>query len=212
MTRGNGITVIDCGVGNIQSVVNAFKRIGADDIKVASDGPTLSQQDPSRIILPGVGAVGAMLSNMNTLAITDALYQLVRIKKRPMLGICVGMQVLADTCCEFGKFDGLGWIPGTVSRLDTGDEELPLPHVGWNNVQAISGNVFFQGVDGENFYFVHSYAFYCPEKYVVATTEYGRRFVSAIRRDNIFAVQFHAEKSSAAGEAVLKNFMSFDPA
>jgi imidazole glycerol-phosphate synthase subunit HisH len=202
------VTVIDCGAGNIQSVVNAFRRAGCPDAMVATNGDELAAQDPSHIVLPGVGAIGAMLTSLHERGLVDVLHRLVIVEKRPLLGICVGMQVLAEECTEFGAFAGLGWIPGTVRILPVREQGLPLPHVGWNEISLRHKSPVLSGLGGEHFYFTHSYAFSCADEYIAATSEYGVDFVTSVCKDNIQAVQFHPEKSSAAGERLLSNFLA----
>ena len=200
------VSVISYGIGNVQSVVNALRRIGAD-VAIAEDGAALNAQGSPRIVLPGVGAVGEALALLRGRGLEDALRSRVLEQRIPFLGICVGMQVLLERCTEFGEHTGFGWIPGSVTRLSPEGSGLRLPHVGWNNISVQRPDPFIAAADGHSFYFLHSYAVECPDEFVIARAEYGRHFVAALRKDNVVAVQFHPEKSSAAGEAVLRAFL-----
>lgn len=200
------VSVVSYGIGNVQSVVNALGRVGAD-VAVAEDGDALIAQSAPRIVLPGVGAVGEALSLLRERGLDSALGKRVLEERTPFLGICVGMQVLLETCTEFGTHAGLGWIPGSVDRLAPEGDPLRLPHVGWNEIAVTRPDPLLGEAGGNHFYFLHSYAVECPDEYVVARSDYGRPFVAALRRDNIAAVQFHPEKSSGIGESVLTAFV-----
>lgn len=199
------VAVIEYGIGNVQSVVNAVQRLGLN-VSIARSGDDIRSRQATHIILPGVGAVGVALANVRSRGIEDVLHDMVIRKRTPFLGICVGMQMLAETCEEFGEHRGFGWLPGTVRRLAPIGSGLRLPHVGWNSVRMKGKDPLLADVDGSNFYFVHSYALQCPDEYVVGTTQYGGAFASVVRRDNLCAVQFHPEKSSSAGAALLRGF------
>jgi glutamine amidotransferase len=204
------VLVIEYGIGNVQSVVNAVQRLGCD-VSVARSGDDLVARQSTHIILPGVGAVGEALANVRKRGIEEALNELVVRKGRPFLGICVGMQMMAETCEEFGTHRGFGWLPGSVRRLAPAGSGIRLPHVGWNVVKMKSRDPLLAEIDGSHFYFVHSYVLQCPDEYVIGTTEYGGAFVSAVRRDNVCAVQFHPEKSSNTGAALLRGFLGAAP-
>jgi glutamine amidotransferase len=162
--------------------------------------------EPEKIILPGVGAIGAALERMRQRNFVGAIEDLVRHRKTPFLGICVGMQMLVETCEEFGHHQGLGWIPGNVSKL--APPRLRVPHVGWNTVNVVKRDDPVLGpLHGRDVYFVHSYAVHCPREFVAATADYGSAFVVAIRRDHILGVQFHPEKSSTVGAELLARFI-----
>lgn len=200
-------SVIEYGIGNIQSVVNACKRLGADTA-IAHDADELIHQNPDRIILPGVGAVGEALTNLRARGFEESLNQLVLERATPFLGICVGMQMLATQCEEFGSHRGLGWIPGTVSRLAPEGLGIRLPHVGWNSLEVTDKTDPVLGsLDGQDVYFVHSFVMRCPDEYVLARTDYHGPFVSAVRREHVLAVQFHPEKSSILGSRLLQGFL-----
>lgn len=202
------VAIVSYGIGNVQSVANACRRLGAEPYTV-SNGSDLSALAPSHIILPGVGAIGQALANLRERGFEMVLRELVIQGQTRFFGICVGMQVLGETCEEFGVFSGLGWIPGNVCRLSTGDKKLPLPHVGWNSLDVrLKSDPIFAGADGQDVYFVHSCAMKCPDDFIAATTDYGTPFVSAIRRNLIVGAQFHPEKSAALGDRMIAAFLA----
>jgi len=201
------VSVIEYGIGNVQSVVNACRRLGAET-GIARSGEDLVRAAPDRVILPGVGAVGEALANLRARGLDSALNEVVRSRGVPFLGICVGMQMLAESCEEFGVHPGLGWIPGRVGRLASPGSGVRLPHVGWNTLSITDpADPVFGQLDGQDAYFVHSYAMSCPEGFVRARTDYAGAFVSAIRRENVIAVQFHPEKSARVGSRLLAAFL-----
>ena len=160
-------------------------------------------------ILPGVGAYAAAMTKVESLSIIESLTEQVRIRKKPFLGICVGMQLLSNVGKEFVEYPGLGYIAGSVEKLKTEPYDLPLPHIGWNNLHIEkNGSLLFKDMAEEpHFYFVHSYHFIPEEPNVIsATCDYGCTFAAAIEQDNIFGVQFHPEKSQYDGLQLLKNF------
>lgn len=201
----NKICILDYGSGNVGSVYNLFHHIAGNVIvsNLASD-----VADASHIVLPGVGAFGAAMRKVNQTLPLRQLESSVLDGGKPFLGICVGMQILATRGTEFGEHDGLGWIGGTVDRLKVG--ELPLPHIGWNNVDVKAPTPLFEGLgESPDFYYVHSFAFDAQSSAsVIATTEFGQQFTAAVRRDNILGVQFHPEKSQTAGLRLARNFIA----
>jgi glutamine amidotransferase len=201
------VGVVSYGLGNVQSVASALRRIGVEP-EVLRTGIELATASPDCIILPGVGAVGAALARLKATGLTDVLHRLVVDEGRPFLGICVGMQILAEVCEEFGQHQGLGWIPGSVSRLAPAGNGLRLPHAGWNEITVRRPGSPVDGLDGINFYFLHSYALRCPREHVTATADYGGDFVAAASSGNIHGVQFHPEKSAEAGGRLLARFLA----
>jgi len=201
------IALIDYGIGNVQSVANALHRAGGEPM-VVRDGDGLRAAAATCIVMPGVGAVGEALQLLRDRGLDAALNDEVRDSGVPFLGICVGMQVMAEVCEEFGEHAGLGWIAGRVRRLAPENSGLPVPHVGWNTIAVDDRPSFLKGLDGRHFYFVHSYALDCPEAFVLATADYGVPFVAAVQRGRISGVQFHPEKSSGVGETLLRNFLA----
>ncbi|MFC1808214.1 imidazole glycerol phosphate synthase subunit HisH [Candidatus Omnitrophota bacterium] len=200
------VLVIDYEMGNVQSVANAFKAIGCS-ASISNDKKEFSKA--SHLVLPGVGAFEQGMDNLTRLGIIDILKDEVMKKGKPFLGICLGMQLLFNRSHENGTRKGLGWIDGEVVGFDP--EKVLVPHVGWNDVYPTQKRSLFNGIeDNLTFYFVHSFFPRCDDKDLIsATSEYGERFVAAIEKDNIFATQFHPEKSQVEGLEVLKNFVEW---
>ena len=201
------IKIVDNKMGNLRSVYNAFNAIEQPAV-IVHDPAEL--RDADAVILPGVGAFGDAITNLKEMGWLDALEEEVRSKQKPFLGICVGMQLLAANGTEHGLFKGMGWIPGRVERLQPPDPQHRIPHIGWNDVHFVKQDGLFSGLgDAADFYFVHSYAL-VPEDsdHVSATCTHGVEFTAAVERDNIYATQFHLEKSQNAGLTVLRNFVA----
>lgn len=202
------IAIIDYGMGNKHSVYNALKYIGADAF-ISSDAYEISRAE--KIILPGVGAFGAAMENLQQLGLRDILNEEVIVKGKPFLGICLGMQLLAETGTEKGLFPGLGWIAGDVLKLRPEDDGFKLPHVGWNDIKLVQDSDLFKGLKKERaFYFVHSYVMQLKDsRDLAAESDYGEKFTAAVQKDNIFATQFHPEKSQKNGLIILENFVNW---
>jgi imidazole glycerol-phosphate synthase subunit HisH len=200
------IAIVDYGVGNVKSIANMLARIGVES-QLVSHPEGLSSA--TKIILPGIGAFDAGMSALHERGLADALNERAAIAKVPVLGICLGMQLLAESS-EEGELAGLGWIPGRSQRFAPPEStaSLKVPHMGWNVVSPKRESPLFDGVPlPRRFYFVHSYHVVCAQdEDVLATTTYGIEFVSAVARDNVYGVQFHPEKSHKFGMAVLKAF------
>lgn len=202
------IAVINYGMGNLGSVRRAFEDIGAE-VCVATHPEDI--YEANRIVLPGVGAFTEGMACLSNAGWVSALHEVVILQGKPLLGICLGMQMLATTGHEGGETNGLGFIPGKVKRLDTLGCKFRIPHVGWNDVSYCKDDVLFDGIpDASDFYFVHSYAF-VPEnqEHLIATTHYDCNVATVIRNENVFGCQFHPEKSSKAGRQFLRNFMGY---
>ena len=201
------VAVVGYGVNNIGSVRRALADLGAD-VLIAERPDALA--DANRIVLPGVGAFGEAMARLRAGGWIEALQQQVE-QGTPLLGICLGMQVLASSSEEIGAHEGLGLIPGRVRRLDALGCTLRIPHVGWNEVQFRDAAPLFRQVpQATDFYFVHSYAF-DPDQAdaIVATTNYGTPLTAAVQHGHIFGTQFHPEKSSRAGRQILRNFLDY---
>lgn len=201
------IAIIDYKMGNLKSVYKAFEKCGAKVI-ITNDAKTIKES--SKIVLPGVGAFGDGITNLQNLGLVDILTQEVIENKKYFLGICLGMQLVATKGTENGNFDGLNWIDGEVIKFDFSKENknLKTPHVGWNNVSYTKNDLLFDGIDDcSDFYFVHSYHFCVNEDVVLSTTDYGMDFVSSIKKENIYACQFHPEKSQQVGLQLISNFI-----
>ena len=203
------IVIIDCGIGNLQSVVNAFEAIGC---QVCVSNSSKDVEKSERIVLPGVGSFANGMKNLRDLNLIETLYEQVIKKEKPFLCICLGMQLLARDSDEKGFHKGLGWIPASVKKLQPNDKDLRIPHVGWNDVSFGNNIPLFAGLGRRQaFYFVHSYHVILDSPDIVTgTCDYGGNFAAAIQKDNIFAVQFHPEKSHKSGLQILKNFCELD--
>lgn len=199
------VLVIDYGMGNITSVCNALALMDCNII-VSSDPADVLRADG--IILPGVGAFEEAVKNLRQLKLFDAIKDSVLNDKKPLFGICLGMQLLADSSEERGFNEGLGIIPGKVKIIPT-KSNLPLPHVGWNDITIrIKEPLYNEINDGDCFYFVHSYYFDCNEKYISSTVDYGMPITASVQYKNIYGAQFHPEKSQSKGKAMLRNFIN----
>jgi len=198
------IAIVDYGSSNLQSVKNALGRIGVD-VRVAATGADLAAADG--IVLPGVGSFAMAMSNLNQSGIRGALEAEVIVRKKPFLGICLGMQMLARHSDEGGYTEGLGWIDAQVIHLQH-TRTMNIPHTGWTYIDLQGASSLFDGIPDNRrcFYFVHSYSVRCADDAVLARCQDDQNIVAALGQDNIFATQFHPEKSAAAGRQLLMNF------
>ncbi len=200
------IVIIDYGLGNINAFANVFKKLNMP-VKIAKKASDL--EEASKVILPGVGAFDHAMIKLKESGMREKLDELVLKKSIPVIGICVGMQILAHSS-EEGSLPGLGWIDGVVKKFDTQKmkQRTHLPHMGWNDVKPLKNQGLFKDVDiAPLFYFLHSYYFHCNKsEYALAVSDYGGEFVSAVNSGNIYGVQFHPEKSHHNGVQLLKNF------
>jgi glutamine amidotransferase len=205
------VAIVNYGMGNLGSVARALDDLGAQP--VIAEHPT-ALFDADRIVLPGVGSFAEGMSRLCMGGWADALARLIR-DGRPLLGICLGMQMLAEAGDEGGACAGLGFVAGRVRRLDTLGCALRVPHVGWNEIayaQTEGGPLFKYIPAGSDFYFVHSYAVSeLSQGELTATVEYGVPLAAAVQRDHVFGTQFHPEKSSKAGRQLLRNFLDYKP-
>lgn len=198
------IAVVDYGVGNLYSLAGSLKYLGLETV-VTSSPDDLERAD--KIILPGVGAFGDAARKLRESGVTDALYKQVALKK-PLLGICLGMQLLFEGSTEYGYTQGLSLIPGMVREIPQ-DKIAPLkvPHMGWNSLVFKAKSPVFKYVsEGERVYYVHSYYAADCAQYVTATSQYGMEITGAVQKDNVFGTQFHPEKSGDTGLRILKAF------
>lgn len=200
------IVIVDYKMGNLGSIQNILRKIGVPSV-ITSDKSVIA--DAKKIILPGVGGFAAGMVNLREMDLIDVLDQKALKDKVPVLGICLGMQLLGETSEEGLDEKGLAWIPAKSYKFQfTGEKKLPVPHIGWNYIKTTSSHPLTQNSDDHTrFYFVHSYYVQCKEaENVLAKTEYGQEFHSIIGKDNILGVQFHPEKSHRFGMNLLKNF------
>lgn len=206
------IVVIDYGAGNVESVVNALSQIcGTSEILISNKISDL--KSANQLILPGVGAFGDCMNGLKSIeGFLPELRKQVLVEKKPFLGVCVGMQVLASVGHENGEHIGLGFINGKVEKISS--ENLKIPHMGWNDIIVKpTKHAVLKGIEsGEHFYFANSFHFICQnENNVLAQVEYGEKLTAIVAKENIFGVQFHPEKSGEAGLRLLKNFLDWRP-
>ena len=205
------ITIVDYGSGNISSVINSFKEVCKNKCKinVSSDLKIISSSD--KIVLPGQGSFKSCIEALNNIKdLNEILKQFVFDKKKPLLGICVGMQMFADVGFEETETKGLGWISGKVSKINNQNGKFKLPHIGWNEIIITKDSNIFKNIENKShMYFVHSYEFIPKEKNVISsTTDYSTNIVCSVEKENIFGTQFHPEKSDKLGLKFIENFIS----
>jgi len=197
------IGVVDYGMGNIMSVFNALNFLGYTDLKLVESAKEI--ENSQVLILPGVGAFSDAMVNLQDRRLIEPLNRHALKKKKPILGICLGMQLFLDYSHEGIGAEGLGWIPGEVIRLDL-DDSFRVPHMGWDSIIMKRECDFFNGVNiQDDFYFVHSYYVNCDEQFIIAECDYGKKFTAAIQNNNLLAFQFHPEKSHTNGLKLLEN-------
>ena len=205
------VTIVDYNSGNISSVINSFKEVAKEkvNIEVSSDLDKINSSD--KVILPGQGSFKNCIEALKKIdGLTDTLNEFAISKKKPVLGICVGLQMFADIGYEETKTDGLGWISGNVSKIDNQNGKYKLPHIGWNQIEIVKDSKIFKDIENKShMYFVHSYKFTPEDKNVItATTEYSSNIVCSVEKENIFGTQFHPEKSDKMGLKVIENFIN----
>lgn len=198
------IAIVDYGAGNIKSVLNALKRIDLHNSILTKNASEIEAADA--LILPGVGAFGHCMKNLMKSGLIPSLENAILKKKKPLLGICVGMQLLAESSDEDGFHSGLGWIPGHVKQIQP-NSKFRIPHVGWNQVRLVPGDALFSKVQNDAFfYFDHSYSYSGCNSYVTSTASHGTEITASIKLGNIHGVQFHPEKSDRNGLRVFRAF------
>ena len=199
------ITIIDYGMGNLRSVQKAFERIGIS-VNISDSVDEIVKAE--KLVLPGVGHFERGINNLKKRGLFEVLNDAVLEKKIPIIGICLGMQLMTEFS-EEGNCEGFGWIKGKTTKFHFQENKLKIPHMGWNNLSIIKTDSLFNGITSENFfYFVHSYYVSCSDDSdVLAETNFGNKFVSSFQRKNIFGCQFHPEKSHDPGLKVLSNFV-----
>ena len=205
------VTIVDYKSGNISSVINSFKEVAKDkvNIEVTSDLNKIKSSD--KIVLPGQGSFKSCVDALNNInGLVDTLNEFAINDKKPLLGICVGLQMFADIGYEEIETKGLGWIPGKVSKIDNKQGKFKLPHIGWNEISIIKKSEIYKDIENKShMYFVHSYEFIPEDKNVIsATTDYSSNIVCSVEKENIFGTQFHPEKSDKIGLQIIKNFIN----
>ncbi|MGA0052781.1 MAG: imidazole glycerol phosphate synthase subunit HisH [Pelagibacteraceae bacterium] len=205
------VTIVDYQSGNISSVINSFTEVakGKVNLEVTADLNKIKSSD--KIVLPGQGSFKSCVDSLNSInGLVEALNEFAITKKKPLLGICVGLQMFADVGFEEIETKGLGWISGKVSKIDNQNGKFKLPHIGWNEIEIVKQSKIFKDITNKShMYFVHSYEFIPNDKSVIsATTDYSSKIVCSVERDNLFGTQFHPEKSDKIGLKIIENFIN----
>ena len=205
------VTIVDYQSGNISSVINSFTEVakGKVNLEVTSDIKKIKSSD--KIVLPGQGSFKSCVDSLNSInGLVDTLKDFAITKKKPLLGICVGLQMFADIGYEETETKGLGWISGKVSKIDNQNGKFKLPHIGWNEINIVKDSKIFKDIENNShMYFVHSYEFVPNDKKVIsATTDYSSNIVCSVEKENIFGTQFHPEKSDKIGLKIISNFIN----
>jgi len=204
------VTIVDYNSGNISSVINSFKEVAKNKVnrEVTSDLNKIKSSD--KVVLPGQGSFKSCVDALNNInGLVDSLNEFAINNKKPLLGICVGLQMFADIGYEQTKTKGLGWISGKVLQIDNQNGKYKLPHIGWNQINITKDSKIFKDIENNShMYFVHSYEFVPKDKSVIsATTEYSSNIVCSVEKENIFGTQFHPEKSDKIGLKIIDNFI-----
>ena len=205
------VTIVDYNSGNISSVINSFQEVAEDkvNIKVTSDLNKIKLSD--KLVLPGQGSFKSCIEALNDIeGLVETLNEFAVTNKKPLIGICVGLQMFADVGYEEIETKGLGWISGTVSKIDNQNGAYKLPHIGWNQINIVKDSRIFKDIENNShMYFVHSYEFIPENKDVIsATTDYSSKIVCSVEKENIFGTQFHPEKSDKIGLKIIENFIN----
>ena len=205
------ITIVDYNSGNISSVINSFKEVAQDkvNIEVTADFKKIKSSD--KVVLPGQGSFKSCVDALSKInGLKDALSEFAISNKKPLLGICVGLQMFADIGYEETETKGLGWIHGKVLKIDDQNGKYKLPHIGWNQINIVKDSKIFENIENNShMYFVHSYEFLPNDKNVIsATTDYASNIACSVEKENIFGTQFHPEKSDKMGLKIIENFIN----
>jgi len=205
------VTIVDYNSGNISSVINSFKEVAQNkvNIEVTSDLNKIKSSD--KVVLPGQGSFKSCVDALNNIeGLVNTINEFAINQKKPLLGICVGLQMFADIGYEETETKGLGWMPGKVSKIDNQDGKYKLPHIGWNQINIVKESKIFKNIDNNShMYFVHSYEFIPSDKNVIsATTDYSTNIVCSVEKENLFGTQFHPEKSDKTGLQIIQNFIN----
>ena len=205
------VTIVDYQSGNISSVINSFTEVakGKVNLEVTADLNKIKSSD--KIVLPGQGSFKSCVDSLNSITgLVETLNEFAITNKKPLLGICVGLQMFADVGFEEMETKGLGWISGKVSKIDNKNGKFKLPHIGWNEIEIVKQSKIFKDIANKShMYFVHSYEFIPEDKSVIsATTDYSSKIVCSVERDNLFGTQFHPEKSDKTGLKIIENFIN----
>jgi glutamine amidotransferase len=204
------VTIVDYNSGNISSVINSFREVANNKVKIEITSDLNKIKSSDKVVLPGQGSFKSCVDALNNFnGLVDTLNEFVINNKKPLLGICVGLQMFADIGFEQVETKGLGWISGKVSKIDNQDGKFKLPHIGWNQINIIKESKIFKDIENNShMYFVHSYEFIPKDKSVIsATTDYASNIVCSVEKENIFGTQFHPEKSDKTGLKIIDNFI-----
>ncbi len=205
------VTIVDYKSGNISSVINSFKEVARDKVKIEVTSDINKIKSSDKVVLPGQGSFKSCTDALKGInGLVETLNEFAINNKKPLLGICVGLQMFADTGYEETETKGLGWISGKVTKIENQNGKYKLPHIGWNEINILKDSRIFKDIkDKSHMYFVHSYEFLPNDKNVVsATTNYSSNHVCAVEKDNIFGTQFHPEKSDKIGLKIIDNFIN----
>jgi glutamine amidotransferase len=205
------VTIVDYNSGNIRSVINSFKETAVDNVKIEVTSDLYKIKSSDKVVLPGQGSFKSCVEALNKInGLVETLNDFAINKKKPLLGICVGLQMFADVGYEEIETKGLGWISGKVSKIDNHNGKYKLPHIGWNQINILKESKIFKDIkNNSHMYFVHSYELVPEDKKVIsATTEYSSNIVCSIEKENIFGTQFHPEKSDKIGLKIINNFIN----
>ena len=204
------IAIVDYKSGNISSVINSFQEVAKDKVKIEVTSNINKIKSSDKVVLPGQGSFKSCVDGLKNISgLVETLNEFTINHKKPILGICVGLQMFADTGYEEIETKGLGWIAGKVSKIDNQNGKYKLPHIGWNQINIVKNSKIFKDVENSShMYFVHSYEFIPEDKNVIsATTDYSSNVVCAVEKENIFGTQFHPEKSDKIGLQIINNFI-----
>jgi len=205
------VTIVDYKSGNISSVINSFKEVAKDKVKIEVTSDVSKIKSSDKVVLPGQGSFKECMDALKSInGLVDSLNDFVMINKKPLLGICVGLQMFADVGYEETETKGLGWISGKVTKINNQNDKYKLPHIGWNQINILKESKIFKDIkDKSHMYFVHSYEFLPVNKnFITATTDYSANHVCAVEKENIFGTQFHPEKSDKIGLKIIDNYIN----
>ena len=205
------VTIVDYNSGNISSVINSFKEVAQDKVNIEVTADLKKIKSSDKVVLPGQGSFKSCVDALNKInGLTEALTEFAISNKKPLLGICVGLQMFADIGYEETETKGLGWISGKVLKIDNQNGKYKLPHIGWNQINIVKQSKIFKNIENKaHMYFVHSYEFLPNDKNVIsATTDYSSNIVCSVEKENIFGTQFHPEKSDRIGLKIIDNFIN----
>ena len=205
------VIIVDYKSGNISSVINSFKEVAKDKVKIHVTSDLKKIKSSDKVVLPGQGSFKSCTDALNSInGLIETLNEFAINNKKPLLGICVGLQMFADVGYEETETKGLGWISGKVSKIDNKNGKYKLPHIGWNQIEIVKESKIFKNIENNShMYFVHSYEFIPNDKNLISsTTDYSSKIICSVEKENIFGTQFHPEKSDKIGLQLIENFIN----